>query len=129
MAREVNTNDSYLDRVKKLIPAEVSAAFLALNASIPLDDRFLVYVIGFFVILVPICVLYLRVLEKVSSLRQVGFINGIAFPVWALNIAIDRLEFMQDKLFLSSGLLVLVTLLVPLIPGGNQGVPAVLPKP
>lgn len=129
MARQVNTSDSYLDRVKKLIPAEVSAAFLALNASIPLDDRFLIYVAGFFVILIPICVLYLRVLENVTSLRQVGFISGIAFPVWALNIAIDRLEFMQDKLFLSSGLLVLVTLLVPLIHGGNQNTPVVPPKP
>ena len=48
MEREVQSTDSYGDRVKKLIPAEVSAAFLAINASIPLDDNFLVYVVRLF---------------------------------------------------------------------------------
>ena len=114
MSREVTTNDSYLDKVKKLIPAEVSAAFLAINASIPLDDRNLKYVAIFFVILIPICALYLRQLESVTSIRQVLFTSGIAFPIWALNIAVDRLEFMSNKLFLPSSRLILVTLLVPL---------------
>lgn len=115
MSREVESSDSYLDRVKKLIPAEVSAAFLAINASIPLDEKFFLYVVGFFVLLIPICVLYLRMLEVVTSRAQIAFISGIAFPVWALNIAVDRIEFMQDKLFLSSSLLVLVTLVIPLL--------------
>lgn len=115
MTREVESTDSYLDRVKKLIPAEVSAAFLAINASIPLDEDAFVYVVGFFLVLIPICVLYLRSLENVTSLAQVAFISGIAFPVWALNIAVTRIEFMQNKLFLSSSLLVLVTLIIPLL--------------
>ena len=119
MSREVTTNDSYLDKVKKLIPAEVSAAFLAINASIPLDDRNLIYVVIFFVILIPICALYLRQLESVTSIRQVLFTSGIAFPIWALNIAVDRLEFMSNKLFLPSSLLILVTLLVPLVAKGE----------
>ncbi len=115
MSREVVSSDSYLDRVKKLIPAEVSAAFLAINASIPLDEKFSAYVVGFFLVLVPICVLYLRMLEVVTSWAQIAFISGVAFPVWALNIAVDRIEFMQNKLFLSSSLLVLVTLVIPLL--------------
>ena len=119
MSREVTQSDSYLDKVKKLIPAEVSAAFLAINASIPLDDRNLRYVIIFFVILVPICALYLRKLENVVSVRQVLFTSGIAFPIWALNIAVDRLAFMSSKLFLPSCLLILVTLLVPLVAKGE----------
>ena len=119
MSREVTTNDTYLDKVKKLIPAEVSAAFLAINASIPLDNRNLQFVIIFFVILIPICALYLRQLENVTSIRQVLFTSGIAFPIWALNIAVDRLEFMSNKLFLPSALLILVTLLVPLVAKGE----------
>ena len=117
MSREVATNDSYLDKVKKLIPAEVAAAFLAINASIPLDDSKLKFAFGFFVILIPICVAYLRVFERVSNWLQIAFISGIAFPVWALNIAIDRVEFLQGNLFIASGLLVLVTLIVPLFAG------------
>lgn len=115
MAREVQATDSYIDRVKKLIPAEVSAAFLAINASIPLDDNYLVYVIGFFVALTIISIVYLRALEHVTSRVQTAFISLVAFPAWALNIAVDRFDFMQDKLFLGSGILVLVTLLIPLI--------------
>ena len=115
MAREVESSDSYLDRVKKLIPAEVSAAFLAINSSIPLDERFNIFVIAFFLILVVICVLYLRILEGVARLAQVAFISGVAFPVWALNIAIARIDYMQDRVFLASSLLVLVTLFIPLL--------------
>jgi hypothetical protein len=115
MSREVQQGDSYLDKVKKLIPAEVSAAFLAINASMPLSDTVFYYAVGFFLILIPICALYLRFLENVTDVMQIAFICVIAFPVWALNIAVDRLEFMQDKLFLSSSLLVLVTLFIPLV--------------
>lgn len=115
MAREVKSDDTYLDRVKKLIPAEVSAAFLAINSSIPLDEKYNVFVVGFFAIFVVVCVLYLRVLERVTKVAQILFISAVAFPVWALNIAIARLDFMQDKVFLASSLLVLVTLFIPLL--------------
>ena len=115
MSREVSSGDSYAERVKKLIPAEVSAAFLAINASIPLSDEFFWFVIGFFAILILICIFYLQRLEGVTSIAQLVFISCVAFPVWALNIAVDRLDFMQNKLFLASGLLVLVTLVIPLL--------------
>lgn len=115
MMREIQVGDTYLDRLKKLIPAEVGAAFLTINASIPLKEDVFYYALGFFLILIPVCALYLRLLENVTSITQIAFISGIAFPIWALNIAVDRLEFMQNKLFLSSGLLVLVTLFIPLV--------------
>lgn len=117
MSREVTTSDSYLDKVKKLIPAEVAAAFLAINASIPLQGSKFIFAIGFFLLLVPICVAYLRIFERVQNWLQIAFISGVAFPVWALNIAIDRIAWMQGHLFIASGLLVLVTLIVPLMAG------------
>ncbi len=118
MERQVKPADTYADRVKKLIPAEVSAAFLAINASIPAEDTKLIFAYGFFIALVPICVAYLRILEDVRSWPQIVFTSFIAFPIWALNIAVYRLEWMHNKLFLSSGLLVLVTLVLPLVTKG-----------
>lgn len=115
MAREVESGDSYLDRVKKLIPAEVSAGFLAINSAIPLDSQFNVYVAGFFVVLVVICGMYLSMLENVASVAQIVFISIVAFPIWALNIAIARIDWMQNKVFLASSLLILVTLIIPLL--------------
>ena len=115
MERQVKPADTYADRVKKLIPAEVSAAFLAINASIPLDDEYLPYVIGFFIALAVISIVYLRTLENVDSPKQIAFVSLVAFPTWALSIAVDRFDFMENKLFLASGILVLVTLVIPLI--------------
>jgi uncharacterized membrane protein len=54
-------------------------------------------------------------LENVASVAQIVFISIVAFPVWALNIAITRIDWIQDKLFLASSLLVLVTLIMPLL--------------
>lgn len=115
MERQVKPADTYADRVKKLIPAEVSAAFLAINASIPLDDDYLPYVIAFFVALMLISVIYLRTLERVANPAQIVFVSLVAFPAWALSIAVDRFDFMENRLFLASGILVLVTLVIPLI--------------
>ncbi len=115
MERQVKPEDTYADRIKKLIPAEVSAAFLAINASIPLENDKLIYVIGFFVALALISIVYLRILENVKSVAQIGFVSLVAFPAWALSIAVDRFDFMQNKLFLASGILILVTLVIPLI--------------
>lgn len=115
MAREIQAGDSYLDAVKKLIPAEVSAAFLAINSSIPLIEHFFYYALGFFLLLIPICVLYLRFIEHVTRRIQIAFISLVAFPIWAANIAMERLEFLQTKPFLLSGLLVLATLFIPLV--------------
>lgn len=115
MTREVKSGDSYLERVKKLIPAEVSAAFLAINSSIPLKDDHNVFVASFFVILVVVCVLYLRVLENVKKISQIIFVSAVAFPIWAINIAIARIDLLQDREFLASSLLVMVTLFIPLV--------------
>jgi hypothetical protein len=113
--REVSPADTYMERVKKLIPAEVSAAFLAINSLIPLNSDNNVYVIFFFVILLAICVFYLRQLESVRSLVQIAFISLVAFPIWAANIAIARIDWLQPRAFLASCLLIVATLAIPLI--------------
>ncbi len=115
MSREVQGDDSYLDRVKKLIPAEVSAGFLAINSAIPLNSDFNSFVIGFFAALAVLCALYLLMIEKVTSIAQIVFITVVAFPVWAVNIAIARIDWLQDKAFLAPCLLILVTLIIPLL--------------
>lgn len=111
--RDVTANDSYLERVKKLIPAEVSAGFLAINSLIPLNSENNPYVIMFFVILLVICILYLKVLEGVTKVLQIAFISGIAFPIWAVNIAIARIDWLQPRAFLPACLLIIITLVTP----------------
>jgi hypothetical protein len=119
----VDTNEAinaYLDRVKELVPAEITAAFLAINTAIPLQSGNLNYLYGFFALLVIACWLYLRRFKKVTSFQQLIFVTLIAFPIWALNIAIARYEFLQGKEFIPSCALILITVFAPLFAGPKQ---------
>ena len=58
---------------------------------------------------------YLRVLENVKKISQIIFVSAVAFPIWAINIAIARIDLLQDREFLASSLLVMVTLFIPLV--------------
>ncbi len=115
MTREIEPSDTYLDKVKKLIPAEVSAGFLAVNSLVPLDEKFSFYVLGFGVIFAIFCILYLKFLEGVQRLVQIIFVSLVAFPAWAINIAVARIDWLQEKLFIAPTLLVIVTLAIPLL--------------
>jgi hypothetical protein len=103
----------YLDKVKELIPAEVSAAFLAINSAIPLNDTTIYWVYSFFFVLLILCALYMKIKSK--SIPQMAFVTFIAFPVWALNISLARFEFLSDKTWLPACALFIVTATSPLI--------------
>jgi hypothetical protein len=113
--RNLKESDAYADKVKKLIPAEVSAAFLAINSSIQFGDDYFIYSLSFFIILIPICWLYLLQFQNVGSKIQLFFTTFIAFPLWAANMAIDRIDFLADKRFLPAAGLIIVTLVAPLV--------------
>jgi hypothetical protein len=111
-----NAIKQYLDRVKELVPTEVTAAFLAINSAIPLDSDYLKYLYWFFGVLVVACWLYLR-FQGVQKLQQLAFITLIAFPVWAFNIAMSRFDFIVGLAFIPGCILILVTLFSPLVAG------------
>lgn len=113
--RNLQNADAYADKVKKLIPAEVSAAFLAINSSIEIRDDYSIWSLVFFLILIPICWLYLYYFQEVESKVQLFFTSLIAFPLWASNMAIDRIDCLADKRFLPAAGLIIVTLLAPLV--------------
>jgi hypothetical protein len=113
--RQIDLTDSYLEKLKKLVPTEVSAAFLAINSLVPFDADNNIYVYGFFALLVAACWLYLRNLQSVSSVIQLAFTSLVAFPVWALNIAALRFDWMSSKSFIPGCILIIVTVFSPLI--------------
>jgi len=113
--REVNVGDPYLEKLKKLVPTEVSAAFLAINSLIPIDADNNKYVYGFFAVLVFACWLYLRDLQSVEKISQLVFTSLVAFPVWAFNIALPRFDWISDKTFVPGCVLIIVTIFSPLI--------------
>lgn len=120
--QNIRADDSYLEQVRKLIPAEITGAFLAINALIPFEAN-IWWTRGFFVVLVPCCWAYARLVHDITRTRQLVFISFIAFPAWALAVAIDRIDTFDlatDNRFAVTCVLVVVSLLSPLFfQGGN----------
>jgi hypothetical protein len=107
----------YLDRVKELVPAEITAAFLAINTAVPLDSQWLKFLYGFSFLLAVACWLYLRRFKGITSFQQLFFVTCVAFPVWAFNIAVSRFDFVANATFIPSSILILVTVFAPLFAG------------
>lgn len=113
MNREIQTLDSYSAKLLKLIPAEVSAAYLSINSLVPLSvvmkDPLM---IGSVLVLTVLCPIYLYA-SAVRNWWQLAF-TTISFPVWAVNISSARI--LEIPSFYLGVALIILTLLIPLIP-------------
>jgi hypothetical protein len=112
--RQVDSSvESYPAKLAKLIPAEVSAAYLAINSLVPVADGFSDIMKGSLVALTVFCALYLWKVQNVTNFAQIAFTTA-SFPVWALNISATRSDFINPTLL--GVLLILITVAIPLIP-------------
>lgn len=128
-SREVSSLDSYSSKLAKLIPAEVTAAYLAVNSLIPVSDGYSGLMIVTLIVLTVFCPLYLWVLQNVRGPLQLIFTTG-AFPLWALNISYPRSANPADIQIKLGVALILTTLVIPLIPGlGSNTNPDPNPNP
>jgi hypothetical protein len=109
--------DNYKDKLVKLIPAEIVAAYitihgLVINSAENNKDTLLWIVFGFLVFLTPA---YLHKLMKVTAWKQIIF-TTIAFVIWVTAIGGPfQFIFGFDAKFLGSIMLILYTLLIPLV--------------
>jgi hypothetical protein len=94
MPREVSTTapsglGDYLDRVYKLIPAELTAAYLAIQSYLgvpenPADN--IPYLLGAGIFLTLLVPFYLTMLQGVWTLPQI-IVSTVSLPIWILNIS------------------------------------------
>lgn len=113
--RQVVENDGYLEKLKKLIPTEVTAAFLAINSLVPLESAKNYFVYSIAAILSIICWLYLKRLQNVTAPSQLIFTSFFAFPVWAINIMVSRVDWLVENSWLPGCILIIATVVAPLI--------------
>lgn len=120
----VGSPNAYLDRLYKLIPTELTAAYVAIASLVdPVnngDDHLWVLPVSYGVlqILVPI---YMWRLQGVRDIAQL-VVSSVSFPIWAANassiLVNERFSFMNG---VTLGVaLILWTLIVPLIVKGSQ---------
>ncbi|MEA2976216.1 MAG: hypothetical protein QOF19_1736 [Alphaproteobacteria bacterium] len=129
MDREIKSGDEYLDKLYKLLPAETTAAYLAIRTLISpettVNDGFLLFFAIVILVLSPI--LYVRVLH-IKQRDQVAFLT-FSYVVWAANIDVMRInslkdahfagnrlaQFILDPIFIKGFLVIWVILLVPMV--------------
>ncbi|EHR04244.1 MULTISPECIES: hypothetical protein [unclassified Bradyrhizobium] len=112
-----NETDSYPAKLAKLIPAEVSAAYLAINSLVPAGEGFSPPIWASLVVLTVFCALYLWKIQNVTNVLQIAFTTA-SFPIWALNISSTRSEMINPVVL--GVVLILVTVAIPLVPTSRQ---------
>lgn len=98
MARQINAQgtprqDTYLQRLYKLIPSEITTAYVAIAAALydpnhsPAEqftcDQYLLYAFLVLLVLVPI---YLKYVQNIANWPQI-IATTISFPIWAATVS------------------------------------------
>lgn len=114
MAREIKNTDQFKERLLKLIPSEIIAAYVAIQGlMVSLNSEILVQLIIAFLTIITF--LYLHQIEQVSNLKHKLF-STVSFPIWVYAVAPESI--VGDSIYdpqLASIVLVLWTLLIPLV--------------
>ena len=112
--RNLQIGDDAGERIRKLLPAEVSGGFLAINAAAPPDAEWYWMVIAVLILGIA-CWIYLQTAQGVTRLLQKVFITCVAFPAWAAAIAIERISFFDDpNRWIAPVMLILVSVFLPI---------------
>jgi hypothetical protein len=124
MPREIKVVQSYQDRMLKLIPTEIIAAYMALQGVVPTAYAKWA-TLAAAVILVALTPLYLTRLQQVRRTGQV-VMTTIAVVVWLYTLGGPFQYWGLYQPWIGSVLLVLWTLVVPLVvnPQEPKPVPA-----
>ncbi len=114
---QTDTIDSYKDKLLKLIPSEIIAAYVSIHGllkgnAVQNQDTILWIVIGILFLLTPI---YLKRFQNVNNNLQIVF-TCIAFLIWVFATGSPLKTILgNDPQFMASIALMIYTLFIPLL--------------
>ncbi|MCV0397935.1 MAG: hypothetical protein K5872_10530 [Rhizobiaceae bacterium] len=114
--REIKTKD-YLEKLYKLIPIEMTGAYVAgssIVSSHPQAPNLWYILVIFAVILFVINPIFLRRVQKVSNKRQL-ILSTISFPIWAANTSIEWFSGSGPVALVLALTLIVWTLVIPIV--------------
>lgn len=113
MPREIKTDQKYRDKLLKLIPSEIIAAYMVISGLIPESKAKwgLLIVSVVLLVLVPF---YLRKIHDVQPIPQIIF-TALSFVVWVYTLGGPFKLWGLYEAWIGSVVLVLWTLLIPLV--------------
>ena len=118
MARQLRKSDPYLEKLAKLIPGEIIAAYLVLQGLMSGMSQEIIWgVIGVLCILTPFYLLKLGGVEKVGQ----AIFSAFTFLVWVYRIAPEEILGPIYNPQLAAIILVLWTLIIPLVVPNDEG--------
>ena len=123
MARQIRPTQRYGDRLLKLIPSEIIAAYVAVQGMIPEDAGpwFLLAVTVLMMIMTPF---YLKRFQGVIHSTQLA-VSTVSFLIWVYTLGGPFRFWGLYRSWFASVLLVIWTLAVPLLMSGGDEVSAV----
>jgi hypothetical protein len=100
MAGPIRADDTAQDRITKLLPADVTAAFLSAKTALValFGEHAATYVFWTFVAILVICPFYFWFVTKAKNVLQIGFLM-LSFVVFAVSIADTQFIAYLQKLF------------------------------
>ena len=113
MAREIRVDQNYKDRLLKLIPSEIVAAYMVLAGIIPKDSaKWGTLVVSIvLLILVPF---YLWKIQNVKITSQI-LVTAISFVVWLYSLGGPFEAWGFYESWIGSAILILWTLIIPIV--------------
>ena len=79
--------DDYAQRLAKLIPSEITAAYIAISSLLaPLYSKGDIYLFYSFVVLLVLLPFYQKLVLSMKNNVQI-LVSTISFPIWAANIS------------------------------------------
>lgn len=91
-SRNLSTTDQPLDKLFKLLPAELTATYLSVRAILPTEsDDESVYLLIFGAIILLISPIFMKRLLGVTNKTQLLFLT-FSLAIWMLNIDIQKVE-------------------------------------
>lgn len=101
------------DQMRALVPAEVTAVFLSLDANFKNREDYNIWFLWFFIVLMFISLFYSRYFVKNQGWSKAALVSFVIFPAWALMISYDRIDILAANPPLVTGIMLILGLVVP----------------
>lgn len=117
MAEPIKKEDNNQEKIAKLLPADITAAFLSAKASLDTayGDNANGYVFWTFVAVMALCPSYFWFVNKVRSRIQIGFMT-VTFLVFALSIASKQFSAYLSSFWFLAGVGIFVEVAAIVVP-------------
>ena len=113
MAREIRVDQKYRDRLLKLIPSEIIAAYMVLSGIIP-PDRAKWGTLIVSIVLLVLVPFYLWKMQNVQRNSQL-IVTMISFVVWLYSLGGPFAAWGLYESWIGSVILILWTLIIPVV--------------